>query len=67
METLSANCVCGCDSPWVDPSDELYLDTHFECEGCGSDFPVRSDLVREVWSTHEGTESVYFCRKCHTQ
>ena len=65
METLTENCVCGCDQPWTDPESDEYLDTHFECEGCGSDWLLEDELVvREVWTTFDDTVSVYFCRKC---
>lgn len=59
------NCVCGnCDSPWTDPESDDYLDTHFECEGCGSDFLMDDELVVERWTTYEDSVTVYFCKKC---
>jgi hypothetical protein len=64
METLTKNCVCGnCDSPWTDPESEDYLDTHFECEGCGSDFNM-DIVVIDRYTDYEGRHSFYFCKKC---
>ena len=63
-ETLAGICICGnCDSDWIDPEHEDYLDTHFECEGCGSDFPM-STVVIDRYSDYEGHHSLYFCQKC---
>lgn len=64
MDTL-ATCVCGCDAPWTDPDSDDYLFSHFECEGCGSDWPVDTDLVvTEYWTEYNDTLTVYYCRDC---
>jgi len=39
------------------------LDTHFECEGCGSDFPMVT-VVIDRYSDYDGHHSFYFCQKC---
>jgi hypothetical protein len=57
-------CACGCSAPWTATDTDEYLDTHFECEGCGDDYPMDDDLVVERWTTHEGTVVVYFCKSC---
>jgi hypothetical protein len=69
METLTKNCVCGnCDSPWTDPESYEYLETHFECEGCGSDFLFDEDLtIVQRWTTFEDSVSVYFCPQCSAE
>lgn len=49
METQTVNCVCGkCDGPYIDPEDWDYLETHFECDSCGSDFPIDKVKITEL-------------------
>lgn len=58
METI--NCVCNnCDAPYTDVESDEYLDSHFECESCGSDFPME---VLKI--THVADESIYYCSTC---
>jgi hypothetical protein len=70
METI--NCVCGkCDGPYIDPEYDDYLETHFECDGCGSDFPIEgygSDLPTSNLTVVELNRTVFhFCEGCNEE
>lgn len=63
METQTVNCVCGkCDGPYIDPEDWDYLETHFECDGCGSDFPIKNLTLIELTST-----VFHYCEGCNEE
>jgi hypothetical protein len=46
------------------PKDsEEYLDTHFECEGCGEDHDIECAVIYNYFD-YEGRQTMYFCPSC---
>lgn len=63
-ERIDDTCVCGhCDARWCDPEGDTYLDTHFECESCGEDYPMR-DLAIIVNRHADPQTAAYICADC---
>lgn len=59
----TTNCVCNnCDAPYTDVESDEYLDSHFECESCGSDFPMEVLKITNV-----ADESIYRCTTCDAE
>lgn len=63
--TLSDSCVCGCGGSWFDPESDEYLESHVECDSCGSDFPIDDAVVeREVGHPDGEIYTRFYCTKC---
>jgi hypothetical protein len=55
-----AYCWCGCDALWTDTSSDEYLNTHFECDRCEGDHPMKIAIVDFI---NEGEISL-ICPNC---
>jgi len=42
---------------------EEYLETHFECEGCGEDHDIECAVIYNYFD-YEGRQTMYFCPSC---
>lgn len=47
----------------IDKESSEYLESHFECEGCGVDHGIECAVIYNYFD-YDGRQTMYFCPHC---